>query len=163
MSHFTSFETATVAQPAGKTPLVGKGLRVHIRGAEINKMKTLKSLTLTASLCVLFMSSAFALPPWKGGPALETIQKKSDVEKLGPKSQLVLICKSSNTITIIDIKDEKQARKLCADGAMIECKDCHKHYKVVWKNPTGKTGSPELKMDIVNAKGESCMFLARLK
>jgi hypothetical protein len=27
----------------------------------------------------------------------------------------------------------------------------------------GKTGSPELKMDIVNAKGESCMFLARLK
>lgn len=126
-------------------------------------MKILKSLTLTASLCALFMSSALALPPWKGGPALETIQKKSDVEKLGPKSQLVLVCKSSNTMTIIDIKDEKQARKLCAEGAMIECKDCKKHYKVVWKNAPGKTGSPELKMDIVNAKGESCMFLARLK
>jgi hypothetical protein len=85
MSHFTSFETATVAQPAGKTPLADAGRRVHIRGAEFNKMKTLKSLTLTASLCALFMSSAFALPPWKGGPALETIQKKSDVEKLGPE------------------------------------------------------------------------------
>lgn len=109
------------------------------------------------------MSSALGLPPWKGGPALEVIDKKSDVQSLGAKSQLVLVCKSSNTITIIDIKDEKQARKLCAEGSMIECKDCKKHYKVVWQNPTGKTGSPEVKMDIVNAKGESCMFLGRLK
>ena len=89
-------------------------------------MKTIKYLTLTASLCALFMSSAFALPAWKGGPALEVIEKKSDVEKLGPKSQLVLVCKASNTVTIIDIKDEKQARKLCSEGSMIECKDCHK-------------------------------------
>jgi hypothetical protein len=126
-------------------------------------MKTLKSLTFTAALCTLFMSSALALPPWKGGPALEVIDKKSDVQSLGAKSQLVLVCKSSNTITIIDIKDEKQARKLCAEGSMIACTDCKKHYKVVWQNPTGKSGSPELKMDIVNAKGESCMFLGRLK
>ena len=79
-------------------------------------MKTLKSLTLTASLCALFMSSALALPPWKGGPALETIQKKSDVEKLGPKSQLVLVCKASDTITIIDVKDKKHAKQLCAQN-----------------------------------------------
>ena len=152
-----------MVQSAGKTPLAGVGPRAHICCAETNTMKTLKSLTLAASLCALFMSSALALPPWKGGPALETIQKKSDVEKLGPKSQLVLVCKASDTITIIDVKDEKQARKWCAEGAMIECKDCHKHYKVVWKNPTGKSGGPEFKMDIVNAKGESCMFLAKLK
>jgi hypothetical protein len=163
MSHLRRFGTAAVSQPAGKTPLLGTGLHIHICGAETKTMKTLKYLTLTVSLCALFMSSAFALPAWKGGPALETIHKKSDVEKLGPKSQLVLVCKASNTVTIIDLKDEKQARKLCAEGTMIECKDCHKHYKVVWKNPTGKTGGPELKMDIVNTKGESCMFLAKLK
>ena len=126
-------------------------------------MKTIKYLTLTASLCALFMSSAFALPAWKGGPTFEVIEKKSDVDKLGPKSQLVLVCKASSTVTIIDMKDEKQARKLCAEGSMIECKDCHKHYKVVWKNSAGKTGSPELKMNIVNAKGDSCMFFAKLK
>lgn len=94
---------------------------------------------------------------------MEIIDKKSDVQSLGPKSQLVLVCKASNTVTLIDIKDEKQARKLCTEGTMIECKDCKKHYKVVWKNSTGKTGSSELKMDIVNAKGESCMFLAKIK
>ena len=152
-----------MSQPAGKTPLESNGLRAHICGAENNTMKTIKYFTLTASLCALFMSSAFALPPWKGGPALEVIEKKSDVEKLGPKSQLVLVCKASNTVTIIDIKDEKQAKKLCAEGSMIECKDCHKDYKVIWKNSPAKTGSPEVKMDIVNAKGESCMFLAKLK
>lgn len=126
-------------------------------------MKTLKHLALTASVCALFMSTALALPTWKGGPPLEIIQKKSDVEKLGPKSQLVLVCKASDSVTIIDVKDEKQARKLCAEGTMIECKGCKRHFKVVWKNPTGKSGGTELKMDIVNAKGESCMFLARLK
>jgi hypothetical protein len=163
MSYLRSFGTAAAAQIAGKTPLEGNGWRAHICGAETNTMKIRNSLTLSASLCALFISSALALPPWKGGPALEIIQNKSDVEKLGPKSQLALVCKSSNTVTVIDIKDEKQAKKLCAEGAMIECKDCKKHYKVVWKNAPGKTGSPELKMDIVNANGESCMFLARLK
>jgi len=29
--------------------------------------------------------------------------------------------------------------------------------------PAGKTGGPKLKIDIVNTKGESCMFLAKLK
>ena len=163
MSYLRNFGPAAAAQNAGKTPLEETGLRAHICGAETNTMKIRNSLTLTASLCALFISSALALPPWKGGPALEIIQNKSDVEKLGPKSQLALVCKSSNTVTVIDIKDEKQAKKLCAEGAMIECKDCKKHYKVVWKNAPGKTGSPELKMDIVNANGESCMFLARLK
>jgi hypothetical protein len=29
--------------------------------------------------------------------------------------------------------------------------------------PAGMIGGPELKMDIFNTKGESCMFLAKLK
>lgn len=126
-------------------------------------MKTIKHLIITASVSTLFMSSALALPAWKDGQPLETIQKKSDVENLGPKPQLVLVCKASNTVTLIEIKDEKQAKEVCSEGKMMECKDFKKNYKVIWKNPTGKTGSPELKMNIVNAKGEPCMFLAKLK
>ena len=126
-------------------------------------MKTIKNLIITASVSALFMSSALALPPGKSGQPLETIQKKSDVEHLGPKPQLFLVCKASNTVTLIDIKNEKQAKALCAEGKMLECKDCKKHYTVTWKNPTGKNDNPELKMDIVNAKGESCMFIAKLK
>jgi hypothetical protein len=29
--------------------------------------------------------------------------------------------------------------------------------------PAGKTGGPELKIDIVNTTGESCMFLTKLE
>ena len=128
----------------------------------LKKMKTIKSLILTASAIALCISPALALPPWKGGPALETIEKKTDVEKIGAKSQLVLVCKASNTVTVIDIKDEQHAKALCAEGTMIECKDCRKKYHVTWKNPTGKTGGPDVKMEIVNAQGHPCMFLARL-
>jgi hypothetical protein len=126
-------------------------------------MKTIKHLIIAASVFALFMSPALALPAGKSGQAWETIHKKSDVENLGNKPQLVLVCKTSNTVTLIETKNEKQAKELCSEGRMLECKDCKKHYKVIWKNPTGKTGGPELKMDIVNAKGESCMFLAKIK
>jgi len=126
-------------------------------------MKTIRHLIIAASVSALFMSSALALPAGKSGQAWETIQKKSDVKQLGPKPQLVLVCKTSNTVTLIETKNEKQAKALCSEGKMLECKDCKKHYKVIWKNPTGKNGGPELKMDIVNAKGESCMFLAKIK
>lgn len=126
-------------------------------------MKNLKSLILTASVFAVIISSAHALPSWKGGQPLEVIRTKGDVDRLGAKSQLVLVCKASNSITLINPKDEKRAKEMCAAGTMIECKSCKRHYKVVWTNPTGKTGGPELKMDIVNDKGESCMFLAKLK
>jgi hypothetical protein len=40
---------------------------------------------------------------------------------------------------------------------------CKRFATAAVSQPAGKTGEPELKMDIVNTKGESCMFLAKLK
>ncbi len=40
---------------------------------------------------------------------------------------------------------------------------CRKKFKVIWNNPVGKGGGPKTVMEIVNAKGEPCMFLARIK
>ena len=135
------------------TPLMDLALRDDIPSAKSITIKTIKSTVLTACVFALFMSSALALPPWKGGPALQTIETKSDVDRLGPKSQLVLVRKASNTVTVIYIKDREHAKALCAEGTMIECKDCHKKYRVTWKNPTGKAGASEVKMEIVNAQG----------
>ena len=74
-----------------------------------------------------------------------------------------MVCKASDTVTLIDIKDKEQAMELCREGRMIECHDCHKKYKVVWTTPPGKGGVPHAVMEIVNEKGEPCMFLARIK
>ena len=99
----------------------------------------------------------------KTGMPIERIHKKAHVEEIQPGSRLVLVCKGSDTVTLIDVKDRRQAMKLCAEGTMIPCRDCRQKFKVVWRNPTGKGADPEKIMEIVNAKGEPCMFLARIQ
>jgi hypothetical protein len=126
-------------------------------------MKLVKNLFLTGLAIALLAPSAHAQGWFKTGMPIERIHKKHHVETIQPGSQLVLVCKGSDTVTLIDIKDRKQAIKLCTDGTMIHCRDCHRKYKVNWKNPTGKSGGPDKIMEIVNDKGEPCMFLARIK
>jgi hypothetical protein len=128
-----------------------------------SKMKTISKLTIAILALTVLIPAAQAQPWPKTSAPIERIQKKEQVEKLGPGSQLLLVCKSSDTITLIDIKNKKQALALCEQGHMIECKDCRKKFKVVWKNPTGKGDGQKTVMEIVNSKGEPCMFLARLK
>jgi hypothetical protein len=121
-------------------------------------------LILAAIFTVLaFTSNAHAYPPSKGGPSSEVLSKKSDFEKLKPGERVVIVCKASDSVTLIDIKDKKQAMGLCAEGKMIHCAGCKKDFKVVWSYPIGKAGGPSYKMSIVNAKGEPCMFMARVK
>ncbi|MEI8285009.1 MAG: hypothetical protein WCG52_08445 [bacterium] len=125
-------------------------------------MKPIHLILAAIFIVLAFSSSANAYPPSKGGPS-EMLSKKSDFEKLKPGDKVVIVCKASNSVTLVDIKDKNQAMQLCAEGKMIHCSDCKKDFKVVWGNPSGKTGVPSYKMSIVNAKGEPCMFMARLK
>lgn len=111
---------------------------------------------------------AFALPSIhaqspKSGHPLETIRHPKQVESLGPGSELVIVCKASDSAVLVKIKDAKEAKKLCREGRMITCHDCRAKYRVLWRNPTGKSGGPDQVMEIVNSKGEPCMFMARLK
>lgn len=126
-------------------------------------MKHIKILLTAGMALAFFVSGAQAQAWFKTGAPVERIHKRAHVEKIGPGSRLVLVCKGSDTVTLIDIKDRKQAIELCTEGTMIECRDCRKKYKVIWKNPTGKGPGPETRMEIVNARGEPCMFLARIK
>lgn len=126
-------------------------------------MKPFSALLAALFTVLVFTSQAHALPPFKGGAPSEVLSKKSDFEKLKPGDRVVLVCKASDSVQLIDIKDKNQAMQLCAEGKMIHCAGCRKHYKVTWGNPAGKTGGPNYKMIIVNAKGETCMFMARLK
>ncbi len=129
----------------------------------ITLMKYLKKILLAGAALALFLSGAQAQSAFKTGNPLERITKKEHVDPLEAGSRLVLVCRGSDTATIIDIKDKKQAMELCGEGRMIECPDCRKKFKVIWTNPVGKGGGPKTVMEIVNAKGEPCMFLARIK
>lgn len=126
-------------------------------------MKLIKSILLAGMAFYFFIPDSNAQQWSKTGSPLERINRKEQVDKIGPGSQLVLVCKGSDSITLINIKDKKQAEELCTNGRMIHCRDCKRKYKVVWATPTGKGPSSTTTMQIVNSKGEPCMFLARLK
>ena len=126
-------------------------------------MNHIKNILLAGAALALFLPGIQAQSAFKTGNPLERITKKEHVDQLGAGSQLVLVCRGSDTATIIDIKDKKQAMELCREGRMIECPDCHKKFKVIWTNPPGKGSGPKAVMEIVNEKGEPCMFLARIK
>lgn len=124
-------------------------------------MKTLKSLLTTTATLIALSSAAFALPAWKGGPP-EPAMKKSDFDGLKAGDKIALVCKVSDSVTVIDIKDEKAALELCQEGRMVHCPVCKKEYRTTWVNPTGKGPGPQTQVVIVNEKGEPCMFYARI-
>jgi hypothetical protein len=124
-------------------------------------MKTIKSILTTTLALIALSSAAFALPPGKGGPAIPAM-KKGDFDALKAGDKIALVCKVSDSVTIIDIKDEKAALELCEEGRMVHCPVCKKEYKTTWVNPTGKGTGPQTKVVIVNDKGEPCMFYAKI-
>ncbi len=126
-------------------------------------MKT-ATYVLTALLAVFIIgSTAMAQPPGKGGPR-KALATQADFEALKSGDQLVLVCKTSDSIQIIDVKDEKHALQLCKDGEMVHCPECKKEYKVRrGGHPAGKGGhGVKREVVIVNEAGEPCMFYARL-
>jgi len=124
-------------------------------------MKTIKSIITAAVALIALSSAAFALPAWKGGPATPAMTT-GDFETLKAGDKIALVCKASDSITVIDIKDQKEALELCKAGKMVHCPLCKKDYKVTLVNPTGKGAGPQSKVVVVNEKGEPCMFFAKL-
>jgi len=124
-------------------------------------MKTIKSILTTTVALIALSSAAFALPAWKGGPATPAMNK-GDFDGLKAGDKVALVCKVSDSVTIIDIKDQKTAQELCKEGQMVECPMCKKQYKTTFVNPTGKGAGPQTKVVIVNEKGEPCMFFAKV-
>ena len=125
-------------------------------------MKTLRTI-LTMSLAAIALSAtALALPPGKGGFTSSALTKESDFESLKSGDKVALVCKVSDSITVIDIEDEKAAMELCKEGAMVHCPVCKKEYKVTRGNPAGKGAQNRSDVVIINDDGEPCMFYTRL-
>jgi hypothetical protein len=87
---------------------------------------------------------------------------KGDFETLKTGDKVALVCKASNSVTVIDIKNQKQALKLCKTGQMLHCPLCKNSYKVTLGNAIGKGAGPQTTVVAVNEHGEPCMFFAKL-
>jgi len=125
-------------------------------------MKTIKSI-LTTTLAVLTFATGALAAPGKNPETSPALKHESDFAALKVGDKVALVCKASDTVTVIDIKDQKEALALCKEGKMVECPDCKKEYKVTRGNPTGKGTPDRHEVVVVNEKGEPCMFFAKLK
>jgi len=117
-------------------------------------MKTLKSMFTVTVAALAFSSAAFALPPGKGGLQLAT---QDQFEELKAGDKVTLVCKMHGTQKEMTIKDSKMAMELCKENTKTHCDTCKKDYKVIWTNPSGKTGGPNTTMTIADENGKPCM------
>lgn len=125
-------------------------------------MKVLNTILTTLAIAAL-SSAAFAQTADKGD-SRKALTSQADFEALKANDQLVLVCKTSDSIQIIDIKDEKHALQLCKDGEMAHCSECKASYKVRRIGHPARKGAAGFKQEIVivNENGEPCMFYAKL-
>ena len=80
-------------------------------------MKHLKNLFLAGTALVLMVASAEAQSAFKTDRPFARIHKKAQVEKLDAGSQLVLVCKDSDTVTHSSTSKTKSRRCSCAPMA----------------------------------------------
>jgi uncharacterized protein YbaR (Trm112 family) len=126
-------------------------------------MKLIHTLVGTALAALIFSSTAQAMPPGRGGIYYPTLAKKSDFENAKPGEKLVLICKNSESIKGIDVRDGKRTIEFCAERKMLYCPKCKREYKVTWNLPISKGGPPMYAIKIMNEHGKSCIFFPNLK
>jgi hypothetical protein len=68
-------------------------------------------------------------------------------------------CKS---VTVKEVKDEKEVEALCHDGGTLHCDACQKKVTIKSSGPPGK-GSTSKKVTYVNEEGKECMFVVPVK
>ena len=123
-------------------------------------MKLTKLISLTGlALATTFV--AFAVPPSKQTSPSTPLRTTEDFAQVKPGDKLALVCKECDTVTVRTIATTDEAMEFCKEGAEIACPSCKKSFKVVRHGPRSKGGThPETQ--IVNERGEECLFVTKL-
>lgn len=125
-------------------------------------MNIRKSVILVSIVAVTALAS-YALPPSKQTSPIPAASLRSTAafEQVQPGDKIALVCKECNTVSVQQIESKEEAMKLCVEGATMACPSCKTVGTVVRHGPPGKEIS-HTEFRMVNAKGEECMFYAKL-
>ncbi len=111
----------------------------------------------TAALGVL-ASFAYAGP---GPQYWQTLRKPDEFKQLKASDKIAYVCNQCQTVSEVTVVSPAQAMEHCKEGATLTCPACKEKVKVVTKGPP-KNPSIERQVTYVNAKGEECMFVAKV-
>lgn len=130
-------------------------------------MKSIIKTILLGSFAVGLASTVSAEPPGKGSGIFKPgtykrAETQEEIQKLKPGYHYALVCMECKSITVKEVKDEKEAEALCHDGGTLHCDGCKKKVTIRRSGPPGK-GTTSKKVTYVNEKGEECMFVVPVK
>ena len=124
-------------------------------------MKKLISVILLSILGVAAVSIAVPQAPrgqtWKPQRSLTSVE---DFNSLKPGDMVAQVCKTCDTVSVIEIESKDQAMDFCKEGEIVGCPSCKKKVKVTFRGP--RTESTRRVVRYVDDHGEACMFMSKV-
>jgi hypothetical protein len=117
---------------------------------------------LSSFLVAAFTISA-TVTAWAGpGPEYwQTLRQAEQFAQLKSGDKIAYACNECKTVTVVTVQTADQAMDHCKEGAVLVCPSCKTKVKVVMK---GSPKNPSVQREVVytNAKGEECLFVAKV-
>lgn len=127
-------------------------------------MKTLLNI-VSLSLALGFATSLSAQRA--NQPILNKTYEKADnvksISSMKTGDRYALVCRMTDTVTIKEITDDKEAAALCHDGGSVHCNSCKKKYTIKSVGPRPDSSPESTKVTIVDADGKECMYIVPIK
>ena len=124
----------------------------------IRNMKSKLYSFLLAGLTLGAASIALAGP---GPEYWQTLRQAEQFRQLKAGDKVIYVCNQCQSVTEQTIASTAQAMEHCKEGATVMCPECKQKSTVVLK--TQRNDAPVgRKVVYVNAKGEECLFVAKV-
>ena len=130
-------------------------------------MKSIINAILAGAVALALATTVSAETPGKGGGTFKPgtykrAETQEEIQKLKPGYHYALVCMECKSVTVKEVKDEKEVEALCHEGGTLHCDACKKKVTIKQSGPPGK-GTTSKKVTYVNEKGEECMFVVPVK
>ena len=114
-------------------------------------------------LLSLALASGAVPPVFAGPPPLffETLRREQQFRDLKPADQIVYVCKECQSVTAQTVGASPAPMDYCKEGSTVTCPSCRKSFRVVMRGQP-KHATPVREVIYTNAKGQPCLFIAKV-
>jgi hypothetical protein len=130
-------------------------------------MNSIIKVILATAFAVGLSSTVSAEPAGKGSGTFKPgtykhADTQEEIQKLKPGYHYALVCMECKSVTVKEVKDEKEAEALCHEGGTLHCDACKKKVTIKTSGTPGK-GTTSKKVTYLNEEGKECMFVVPVK
>lgn len=120
--------------------------------------------TKSLRILVIGLASALLTPFASAGPGPQywtTLRSAKQFSSVKPGDKVAYVCNQCKTVTETTVESADKVMELCKEGAKVSCPACKMETKVVTKKQRNDPPTAQ-EVTYVNAKGEECLFVAKV-